>query len=184
MALLLSGGDEHFISEAPACELLSGVASTVARLCFFSDCLRGCAAPLAANARAAVRRRRPHCHSIWGVLIREVGGCSTGKSFRFVRARVRAVWLPGGIGSQKTLPVFSLFPFGSEELSLFPFGGDELPFSFPPNPQTSQPWVHGFHGWRESQPTSSVLSTSLTWVNVGPFGEFRGLPVGPNGPIT
>ena len=31
---------------------------------------------------------------------RRLGGCSTGKSFRFVCACVRAVWLPSGIGSQ------------------------------------------------------------------------------------
>ena len=39
----------------------------------------------------------------------EVGGCSTRKSFRFVRACVRAVWLPSGIGSKVVLA--SLFPF-------------------------------------------------------------------------
>ena len=41
--------------------------------------------------------------------ISEVGACSTGKSFRFVRACVRAVWLPSGIGSQILL--VALFPF-------------------------------------------------------------------------
>ena len=42
----------------------------------------------------------------------EVGGCSTGKSFRFVRACVRAVWLPSGIGSKILLAGLFPFPFG------------------------------------------------------------------------
>ena len=49
----------------------------------------------------------------------------TGKSFRVVPC-VRAVWLPGGIGSQKVLPPFSLSPFGPGDLSLFPFWLGEL----------------------------------------------------------
>ena len=39
------------------------------------------------------------------------GASLTGKSFRFVRACERAVWLPSGIRSQKRVPPFSLFPF-------------------------------------------------------------------------
>ena len=58
----------------------------------------------------------------------EVGGCSTGKSFRFVRACVRAVWLPSGIGSQILLG--RPFPF-----SLLPFGPGAFPFPFPPPPK-------------------------------------------------
>ena len=57
----------------------------------------------------------------------------TGKWFRFVsfvRAGVRALWLPSGIRSQKGLPTFSLFPLGLGELSLFPFWLGEL--SLPP----------------------------------------------------
>ena len=42
----------------------------------------------------------------------EVGGCSTGKSFRFVRACVRAVWLPSGIGSKIRWAGLFPFPFG------------------------------------------------------------------------
>ena len=61
-------------------------------------------------------------------------GCSIGKSFPFVRAYVRAVWLLSGIGSQKRLPVFFLallvplsFPFSL-------FGTASFPFSLPPPP--------------------------------------------------
>jgi len=41
--------------------------------------------------------------------ISEVEGCSTGKSFRFVRTCVRAVWLPSRIGSPTLL--VTLFSF-------------------------------------------------------------------------
>ena len=53
----------------------------------------------------------------------EVGGGSNREivSCRAVRASVRAGWLPSGIGSQKSLPAISLFPFGLGELSLYPF---------------------------------------------------------------
>ena len=75
--------------------------------------------------------------------ISEVGGCSNWKSFRLVRACVRAVWLPSGIGSKCCWPGFSLFPLGSArswgfsfcgpggfgELSLFPFAAASFPFS-------------------------------------------------------
>ena len=40
----------------------------------------------------------------------EVGGCSTGKSFRFVRACVRAVWLPS-VNWISNGAGLSLFPF-------------------------------------------------------------------------
>ena len=45
------------------------------------------------------------------LILSEVGGCSTGKSFRFVRACVRAVWLPSGIGSKILLAGLFPFPF-------------------------------------------------------------------------
>ena len=66
--------------------------------------------------------------------IAEVGGCSTGKSFCFVRAFVRAVWLPNGIGSQKRLLVFSLFPFRSPSFPFSLFGATSFAFSLPPHP--------------------------------------------------
>ena len=76
-------------------------------------------------------------------LISEAGGCSTGKSFRFVRACVRAVWLPSELDQKLCGPAFSLFPFGParswgfyfvgpggfRERSLFPFGAASFPFS-------------------------------------------------------
>ena len=54
----------------------------------------------------------------------------TGKSFRVVRACVRAVWLPSEIQAPKCGPGVSLFPLVAQDLrSLFPLvaGGD--PFS-------------------------------------------------------
>ena len=45
---------------------------------------------------------------ILSLYISEVGGCSTGESFRFVRACVRAVWLSSGIGSKNVWA--GLFP--------------------------------------------------------------------------
>ena len=72
----------------------------------------------------------------------------TGKSFRFVHACVRAVWLTSGIGSQKSLLAFSLFPLWGAELSLFPFDGDELSlFSPPPPKKTSYPTLVGLMGY-------------------------------------
>ena len=45
--------------------------------------------------------------------IAEVGGRSTGKSFRFVRACVRAVWLPiVELDLKNCWSAFSLFPLG------------------------------------------------------------------------
>ena len=41
----------------------------------------------------------------------ELGRCSIGKLFRFVRACVRAVWLPSGIGSKVWLAGLFPFPF-------------------------------------------------------------------------
>ena len=68
------------------------------------------------------------------ILISEVGGCSTGKSFGFVRACVSAVWLPSGIGSQCVLVAVFPFPFGPGlVLGLFVFwswvGLGSFPFS-------------------------------------------------------
>ena len=50
-------------------------------------------------------------HGFTLVCISEVGGCSTGNSFRFSRVCVRAVWLPSGIGSQKLWAGLFPFPF-------------------------------------------------------------------------
>ena len=98
----------------------------------------------------------------------EVGGCSTGKSFRFVRASVRAVWLPSGIGSQKRpgspFPFSLLVPGG---LGAFPFWSrvvlGSFPFSPSPTPQTSYPTVVGLIGyvlgfWNVSFHFNSLLS--------------------------
>ena len=77
----------------------------------------------------------------------DVGG-SMGKSFRFVRACVRAVWLLTGIGLQHWVHVFSLLPLCGADLSLLPFGGDELslfPSSHPPK-QSSDPTLVGLIG--------------------------------------
>ena len=68
-----------------------------------------------------------------------IGGCSIGKPFRFVRACVRAVWLPIGIGTPCVRA--GLFPFPSS----FPFSVlGRRAFLFPiPRPQTSYPVLMG-----------------------------------------
>ena len=66
----------------------------------------------------------------------EVGGCSTGKSSRFVRACVRAVWLSSGIGYQKMLSALFPFPFLARRAFLFLFWAQgAFPFPFPPPPK-------------------------------------------------
>jgi hypothetical protein len=61
------------------------------------------------------------------------GGRSTGKSFRSVRACVRAVWLPSGIGAQCVWAVLFPFPFWSRGAFPFPFWAQgAFPFPFPP----------------------------------------------------
>ena len=55
----------------------------------------------------------------------------TRKSFRVVRACVRAVWLPSEIRVKISGRALSLFPFTPDRLSLFPF--------LPPLPTTSYP---------------------------------------------
>ena len=87
-------------------------------------------------------------------------GCSTGKSFRFVRACVHAVWLPSGIRSQ--IPWAGLFPFAfglglvvglflfglgwSWGAFPFPFWARELSLFPSPTPQTSYPTLVGLIG--------------------------------------
>jgi hypothetical protein len=69
----------------------------------------------------------------------EVGGCSTGKSFRFVRACVRAVWLSSGIGYQKMLSALFPFPFLARRAFLFLFWAQgAFPFTLPPPPKTAK----------------------------------------------
>ena len=58
----------------------------------------------------------------------------TRKSFGFVRACVRAVWLRGGIPIQKSLPPLSLSPSWGAELSLDLLGATSFHFSLPPTP--------------------------------------------------
>ena len=77
---------------------------------------------------------------------RRLGVSPTGNSFRFVRACVRAVCLPSGIGSQKWLPPFYLFPWWGAELSLFPSWGDAFSLFPSPPPQTSYPTLIGLTG--------------------------------------
>ena len=71
----------------------------------------------------------------------EIGGwgCTTGKSFRFARSCVRAVWLPSGFASQKRMLPFSLYGPPS-----FPFWGRRIPL--PHVPQTSYPFLVGLIG--------------------------------------
>ena len=101
-------------------------------------------------------------HDACGAIKSEVGGCSTGKSFRFVRACVRAVWLPSGIGSQKLWAGLFPFPFGpAVVLGLFLFGPGWARGAFPfpfwsrelslfpsPTPQTSYPTSVGLIGYK------------------------------------
>ena len=91
---------------------------------------------------------------------RRLGGCSTGKSFRFVRACVRAVWLPSGIGSQIRWAGLFPFPYGPGlVVGLFLFWAGwswgAFPFAFwardlslfpSPTPQTSYPTLVGLIG--------------------------------------
>ena len=90
----------------------------------------------------------------------EVGGCSTGKSFRFVRACVRAVWLPSGIGSKvlraglfpfpfwlgQVVGFFLCWPGWSRGAFPFPFWARELSLFPSPTPQTSYPTLVGLIG--------------------------------------
>ena len=75
-------------------------------------------------------------------------GCSSGKSFRFVRTYIFAFWLPSGIGFQKKLPALSLFLFWPAELSLSLLGATNFPFSLPPTPETSYPTSVGLIGYQ------------------------------------
>ena len=75
----------------------------------------------------------------------EVGGCSTGKSFRFVRACVRAVWLRSGIAGRPfpfsllaglgrgAFPLLARVVPGSFPFSLLGPGAFPFPFPHPPN---------------------------------------------------
>jgi hypothetical protein len=80
----------------------------------------------------------------------EVGVCSTGKPFRFVRARVRAVWLPNGIGSQIRWAGLFPFPFWAGLVVVLflcgPGGPGELSLFPSPTPQTSYPTLVGLIG--------------------------------------
>ena len=85
----------------------------------------------------------------------------TGKSFRFVRAGVRAVWLPSGIGYQ--IPLVGLFPFPfwpglvvglflfgpgwARGAFPFPFwarGAFPFPFPHPPNLLSTFNWAYRY----------------------------------------
>ena len=89
----------------------------------------------------------------------EVVGCSTGKSFRFVRVCVRAVWLPSGVGSQILWAGLFPFPFwlglvvglflfwswvvlGSFPFSLLGLGAFPFPFLHPPNLLSNFSWAY------------------------------------------
>ena len=76
----------------------------------------------------------PHSH----IGTSDVGGCSTGKSFRFVRAWTRCP-LPSGNEPQTWCSMFSLFPL---EVFPFPFVLGRLslfPWDPPPPPPTPPP---------------------------------------------
>ena len=78
---------------------------------------------------------------------RRLEGCSTGKSFCFVRACVRTVWLPSGIGSKCLLVAvfpFHVLPWGAFP---FPFWGAELSlFHSPhsPNLPSNSSWAYQY----------------------------------------
>ena len=76
----------------------------------------------------------------------EVGGCSTGNSFRFVLACVLAVWLPSGIGSKCLWAVLFPFPFLARGAFPFPFWSWELSLFPSLTPQTSYPSLIGLIG--------------------------------------
>ena len=74
-------------------------------------------------------------------------GCSTGKSSRFVRARVRAVWLPSGNGSECLLAGLFPFPFLARGAFPFPFllwGAFPFPFPRPPNLLYNFSWAYRY----------------------------------------
>ena len=105
----------------------------------------------------------------------EVGGCSTGKSFRFVRAFVRAVWLPSGIGSKLVWAGLFPFPFClGQVVGLFlcwpgwfwgafpfPFWAWELSLFPSPTPQTSYPTLVGLIGSHEAMQPHCYVTTQL-----------------------
>ena len=78
----------------------------------------------------------------------EVGGESHWEivSCRAVRACVRAVWLPSGIGSQKRSPTLSLFPLGAPSFSFSLLGATSFPFSLHSASRTSYPTLVGLIG--------------------------------------
>ena len=83
----------------------------------------------------------------------------TEKSFRVVpcvRACVRGVWLASEIGSQKSLPPFSIFHFGGDELSLFP-----SPHT--PNLQSNFSWAYRYMHmciWHLTVPVQTARSNA------------------------
>ena len=79
-------------------------------------------------------------------VVSDVRGCWTRKSFRCVRACVRAAWLPSGTGSQKLRAALFPFPFWSWGTFPFPFWSwGAFPF----------PWGGGWTKGGSSGPTSS-----------------------------
>ena len=86
-----------------------------------------------------------------GFEIGDWGVSATGKSFRVVpcvRAGVRAVWLPSGIGSQRWLPLFPLVPFGAPNFCFSLLGALNFPFLFPfphpPNLLSNFSWAYRY----------------------------------------
>ena len=63
-----------------------------------------------------------------------------------VRACVRAVWLPSGIGSQTGLRPFLFSLYGAPSFPFSLFGATSFPFPLPPTPQISYPTLVGLIG--------------------------------------
>ena len=84
-------------------------------LCAFGS--KNCAKACAWSVPASLTRADIYIY----IYLYRLGGCSTGKLFRFVRACVRAVWLPIVELDLKSC-WSSLFTFSLGALSLFPLG--------------------------------------------------------------
>ena len=77
---------------------------------------------------------------------RRLGGAQPGNRLvSFLRSYARSGCLVE-LALKSCCPPFSLFPFGTGELSLFSFGATSFPFSLPPTPQTSYPTLVGLIG--------------------------------------
>ena len=100
-----------------------------------------------------------------------IRGCSTGKSFRFVRACVRAVWLPSGIGSQcvwATLFPFPVLPGGAFPFPFWTWGAFPFPFPHLPNLLSNFSWAYRY--------MESINTRELRHSHVSIFRSTKGIP--------